>query len=522
MKYRKIEVFESTLRDGAQGEGISYSVEDKIKIVKLLDELGIDFIEAGNPGSNQKDIEFFKKVEKLELSHSKLVAFGSTRRKNIDVKEDNNLKALLGVKTEYVSIFGKAWDFHATEVIGVSLEENLIMIEESIKFLAENGKKVFFDAEHFFDGYKANPEYAMEVLKIAEKSGAISLVLCDTNGGCFPREISEIVKEVKKNFKVSIGIHAHNDTGMAVANTICAVEEGSNHVQGTIIGTGERCGNTNLSTVISNLELKKNYLCLNKKENFSKLTHIARTIAEISNISLESGMPYVGTSAFSHKAGMHIDGVLKYSKSFEHIDPSVVGNNRRFLTSEISGRNTVLKKINNFFPEIKKESPVVGKVVKALKELEYAGYQFEGAEASFELLLLKEMGKYKSMFEIEHFTTITNKDKLVSAMIKINIDGKSEITAAEGNGPVNALDFALRKGLENFYPTLKETHLSDYKVRVLNSSSATGAKVRVLIETKKEDCVWTTVGVSTDIIEASLTALKDSIEYSLLINKEEY
>jgi len=516
---KAIDIFDSTLRDGAQAEGISFSVEDKLKIVKTLDDLGIAYIEAGNPGSNPKDIEFFERMKAITLKSAKLTAFGSTRRRNITVEEDKNVQSLLGANTPVVAIFGKAWDFHVTEIIRTTLEENERMVYETLSFFKKKGKEVIFDAEHFFDGYKANPEYAFRVLKAAVEGGADCLVLCDTNGGCFPGTVYEVVKKVKETFNVKIGIHAHNDCGMAVANSIMAVEAGAEHVQGTYIGYGERCGNANLSTVIPNLQIKKGMYCI-PEEKLKSLTYTARKIAEISNISLDRRMPYVGNSAFAHKGGMHIDGVCKAPASFEHIDPELVGNKRRFLMSEVSGRNTILEKIRELNPSIDKNSSETEAIINKLKELEHQGYQFEGAESTFELFIRKQLGKYKPFFELEKFKLMTEQPtqngSSASALIKVKVDGKSEITAAEGIGPVHALDRALRKALEVFYPELSNVHLTDFKVRVIDSQKATAAKVRVLIESTDGETSWTTVGVSTDIIEASWIALVDSIEYKLL------
>lgn len=517
---KKVTVFDSTLRDGAQAEGVSFSVEDKIKIVKALDRLGLDYVEAGNPGSNPKDLEFFERIKSVELKNTKIAAFGSTRRRGISPSEDGNLQALLGAGTDTVAIFGKSWDFHVTDIINATLQENIEMIYDTILYLKENGKTVVFDAEHFFDGYKNNAEYALKTLDAAVQAGADCLCLCDTNGGAFPDEIYDITKLVAEKFAVPIGIHAHNDCGMAVANTVMAVKAGAVHVQGTMTGFGERCGNTNLSTVIPNLQLKLDYSCI-PEENMTELTHIAREVSEIANLKLNDREPYVGKTAFAHKGGMHIDGVSKNSKSFEHIDPSLVGNERKFLTSEVAGRTTILSMIKKIAPNIEKSSPETTRIIDRLKELEYEGYQFEGAEGGFELLIRKELGKYKPFFELETFKTIgehmSNENmQTATAMIKINVDGKTEITAAEGDGPVNALDKALRKALEVFYPSLAEVHLTDYKVRVLDGNSATASKVRVLIESSDGEESWTTVGVSKDIIEASWKALVDSIEYKLI------
>jgi len=516
---QKVDIFDTTLRDGAQAEGISFSVEDKIKIAKALDSLGIAYIEGGNPVSNPKDIEFFERAREIDFRNARLVAFGSTRRRDVLVDQDKNILSLLSAGTPAVAIFGKSWDFHVEKIIRATLDENLRMIKESVAFLKEKGKEVIFDAEHFFDGYKSNPEYALKTLEAAAEAGADCLVLCDTNGACFPHEVYDIVKTVKQAFNVKIGIHTHNDCGMAVANSIMAFEAGAEHIQGTFTGIGERCGNANLSTIIPNLQLKKKVMCI-PEENLRNLTYTARKISEIANVTLNERDPYVGNSAFAHKGGMHIDGVCKDSSSFEHIDPSLVGNKRRFLMSEVAGRKTILEKIKSISPRIEKESIEAENIIQKLKELEHQGYQFEGAESSFELIVRKQLGKYKPFFELEKFQLMTEQPKSsgasASALIKVTVDGKSEITAAEGNGPVHALDKALRKALEVFYPELKHVHLTDYKVRVIDSNKATAAKVRVLIESTDGDTVWTTVGVSTDIIEASWIALVDSIEYKLL------
>jgi len=515
----RVDILDSTLRDGAQAEGISFSVEDKLKIVKALDSLGVAYIEAGNPGSNPKDMEFFGRMRNIPLQKAKLVAFGSTRRWETSVAQDKSITALLSAETPVVTIFGKSWDFHVTEILRTTLEENLRMINETMAFFKSRGKEVIYDAEHFFDGYKNNPDYALQTLQAALDGGADCLVLCDTNGGCFPSEIVQIIQVVMEKFKVKIGIHTHNDCGLAVANSIMAVEAGVTHVQGTYTGFGERCGNANLSTIIPNLQLKGNYLCI-PDEQLANLTYTARKIAEIANISLNKRDPYVGNSAFAHKGGMHIDGVSKATSSFEHIDPSLVGNKRRFLMSEVAGRKTIVEKIKEINPAIDKNSPEAEQIIQRIKEMEHQGYQFEGAESTFELIVRKQLGKYKPFFELEKFKLMTEQPKLgspsASALIKVNVDGKSEITAAEGDGPVHALDRALRKVLEVFYPELSRVHLTDFKVRVIDSNRATAAKVRVLIESTDGETVWTTVGVSTDIIEASWIALVDSIEYKLL------
>ena len=519
-----VKIFDSTLRDGAQAEGISFLVGDKIKIAKALDDLGVDYIEAGNPGSNQKDMEFFDVAKSLTFKHSKLVAFGSTRRCNIEAKDDSNLKALLDANTEYVCIFGKSWDFHVTQIIGTTLEENLSMIKDTISYLISQGKKVFFDAEHFFDGYKANKEYAIKALKAAEEAGALTLVLCDTNGGTFPDEMVEIIKDVRNNVKAELGIHLHNDAGMAVGMSCLSVMYGITHIQGTFLGYGERCGNANLSTIIANLELKKNIKCL-PEGNINHLTQTARVIAEISNFKLSHSLPYVGTSSFAHKAGMHIDGVYKNSKSFEHVSPDLVGNERKFLISEVAGKATVLAKIQKFYKDVDKNDPRLAKIISTIKDLEYLGYQFEGADASFELIVHKVFGNFEPFFEVIDFKTIgegptVKNQNTSSAIIKVRVGGIEEITAANGDGPVDALNKALRKAIGRFYPVLNMVHLSDYKVRILDGKeSATAAKTRVLIESTDNVNSWSTVGVSKDIIEASFKALTDSIEYKLFKEK---
>lgn len=518
---KKVYIFDSTLRDGAQGEGISFSVKDKLKIVESLDNLGVDYIEAGNPGSNVKDLEFFSEVKKMKLKHAKLTAFGSTRRKNIDIKDDANVKALLKAETPAVAIFGKSWDFHATDIIRTTLEENLEMIEDTISFFVKEGKEVIFDAEHFFDGYKANPEYALKTLESAVKAGSTTLALCDTNGGTFPDEIRTITERVIAQFPDTIvGVHCHDDTGMAVANSVTAVRAGARQVQGTFLGFGERCGNANLSAIIANLQVKLDYVCI-PEENIRLLTPVAKQIGEISNVIIPNNTPYIGESAFAHKGGMHIDGVNKASHSFEHTNPELIGNRRRFLMSEVSGRGSILSSVQKIDPTITKDCPEAQKIIDELKRLEHQGYHYEGAEASFELVVRKVLGKYKPTFNIDFFKTIVENDVLTdgfssSSMIKVSVEGKEEITAAQGKGPIDALDKALRKALEVFYPQLKEVYLTDYKVRVLDTEDTTSAIVRVLIESTDGKTRWSTIGISYDIIEASLIALKDSIEYKLI------
>ena len=514
----RIITYDTTLRDGAQGLGISFTVEDKIKIVQKLDELGIDYLEAGNPGSNPKDFEFFERAKDLHLNHAKIAAFGSTRRMNIPVEDDANVVSLLDAGTDVVTIFGKSWDFQVTEIIKTTLEENLQMIYDTVKYFKTKGKEVIFDAEHFFDGYNDNPQYATSSLRVAYEAGADSICLCDTKGGTLPDDIKDIVKKIAETFPVPIGIHCHNDMDLAVANSMAAVQGGAIQVQGTINGLGERCGNANLCTIIPNLQLIAGYNCLSS-EKLQHLTQVAKFVSEVANLANNDSQPYVGNAAFSHKGGMHADAVKKNPKAYELFDPAMVGNHRNFLLSEVTGRSVVLNVINNFDSTITKDSPKTKQVLKKLKEMESQGYQYEGAESSFELLVSKILGLYKPSFELKDFKVIVNEPSMntvnSSAMIKILVGDREEITAAEGDGPVNALDNALRKALEKFYPEISKIKLTDYKVRVLDSSSATAAKVRVLIETSDGFESWTTIGVSSDIIEASWIALVDSIEYKL-------
>lgn len=526
MKNRKIAVFDSTLRDGSQGEGISFSVQDKINIVLSLDELGVSFIEAGNPGSNPKDMEFFAEAKKLNLKNSKLVAFGSTRRKDLSCGEDINLQSLLSAETEYVCIFGKSWDFQVTDILHASLEDNLVMIKDTVSYLCSKGRKVIFDAEHFFTGYAENSEYALKSLEAAVEGGAECLCLCETKGGAMPLECFNAVKTVVDKFgkKVSIGIHTHNDCGLAVANSLLAVEAGATHVQGVLLGFGERTGNANLSTIIADLQLKMNCECI-PKENMKLLTPICKRVAEITNISLATGMPFVGGSAFAHKAGMHIDAVIKNPFAYEHITPETVGNERVFLMSEVAGRSMIIEKIQKFDKSITKSSPIVADIVKRVKDLEHEGYQFEGADGSFELLVRKAIGKYQPFFKLHYYKTSGefprfSDNQSAFVQIKLDVDDKAVVTAGEGDGPVNAMDVALRKALEEFYPSVSQIHLTDYKVRVLDGKSATASRVRVLIESSDGVDCWATMGVSSDIMEASYLALVDSFEYKLIKDVE--
>jgi len=518
-----LEILDTTLRDGAQGEGITFSAQDKLDVVRALDDLGISFIEAGNPGSNPKDMEFFRLAGDLKLNNAKLCAFGPTRKKGVKASEDPGVLSLLDAQTQAVVIFGKSWDFHVSEVLRVSPEENLAMISETIAFFKEKGKLVFYDSEHFFDGWKANPEYALTTLKTAMAAGAQRIILCDTNGGAFPDTIEKAVKEAMKIIDGSscvLGIHAHNDADMASANTITAVLAGCRHVQGTLVGFGERCGNTSLAAVMPSLELKLGFRCLpeGKMELLSEITQI---VAETANVAVPGNMPYVGSHAFTHKAGMHADGILKVSKSFEHIDPSLVGNDRHIVMSEVGGRSAIAERAKKIDSSITKDHPITSALAQKLKNLEAEGWQFEGADGSFDLLVRRELGRYKPLFNIEAYRVVSEHPTgetiaCSHAWVKVHVDGQEEIAAAEGDGPVNAMDGALRRALKRFYPELKEVRLTDYKVRVIDGSAATAAKVRVLISSSDGKQSWTTVGVSEDIIDASRAALVDSIEYKLI------
>jgi 2-isopropylmalate synthase len=520
----KIAIYDSTLRDGAQAQGISYSVEDKIKIVEQLDALGIRYIEAGNPGSNPKDLEFFARVAQLRLKNAKIIAFGSTRKVGVDAADDANVRSLLQAGTGAIAIFGKSWDFQVTDILRTTLEENLRMIADTVGYLKAQGMEVVFDAEHFFDGYKANPDYAMQTLAAAVDGGADCLCLCDTNGGSFPEEIFAITQAVTKRFATAVGIHCHNDGEMAVANSLAAVRAGATQVQGTINGIGERCGNANLCSIIPNLQLKLDHQCL-PAESLPRLTSIARYVNEIANLVPNDKAPFVGTHAFAHKGGMHIDAVNKTPTAYEHINPEQVGNRRTILMSEVAGRSTLLATINLIDPTITRDSPETQRIMDRLKQLEHEGYQFETAESSFQLIVRKLLGRHDPFFELREFKVIVDEPAInganSSAMIKIRVGDVEEITAAEGDGPVNALDNAVRKALERFYPAIKEIKLTDYKVRVLDSDMASAAKVRVLIESSDHRESWTTIGVSTDVINASWLALVDAIEYKLVRDREQ-
>jgi 2-isopropylmalate synthase len=513
-----IEIFDSTLRDGAQGEGISFSVGDKLGIVRTLDAFGVDYIEAGNPGSNPKDIEFFHRVRELTLVNARLCAFGSTCRKGTAPGDDPNVLSLLSADTPSVAIFGKTWDLHVTEVLGTTLDENLRLVGDTVRYCRERGKEVVFDAEHFFDGYEANPEYAMRVLAAADAAGAAVLCLCDTNGGMLPQAVHAAVEAVCRAFpNARVGIHCHNDSGCAVASSLTAVRAGAVHVQGTFTGIGERCGNADLSTILPALRLKMGLAC---KGDLPNLRHTANRLSELCNMTPFSGKPYVGASAFAHKGGMHIDGVSKVSRSFEHVPPEAVGNERRFLMSEGVRPHDGAGEARRGRPGAQQKLPRVAQIVARLKELEHEGFQFEAADASFELMVLRTLKRFTphftlSMYRISGEYPFPDGEQSASAMLSVQVDGRQETTAAMGNGPVHALDTALRKALSVFYPMLTKVRLPDYKVRVLAGRAATASPVRELIESSDGETSWTTVGVSTDIIAASWQALTDSIEYIL-------
>jgi len=519
-EHEQLEIYDTTLRDGAQAEDVSFSVDDKVRIAQKLDELGVHFIEGGWPGANPRDIEFFRVIKGIPLLQAKIVAFGSTRKANETTERDPNLQALLAAETQLITLFGKSWTLHVTDALGTTLEKNLKLIRESIAYLLSNGRRVFYDAEHFFDGYKADPSYALDTLRSAEEGGAERLILCDTNGGTMPWEIREIWEQVQKACIVPLGIHAHNDGEVAVANTLMAVQMGARQVQGTINGIGERCGNVNLCSVLANLELKMGRSVLSDNR-LSQLRTVSNFVSEIANLLPNKRQPYVGDAAFAHKGGVHIHAVQKNAETYEHIQPELVGNRQRVLISDNTGRSGVVQKIEGFGVNISKDHPRLQELLSQLKDLEQDGYQFEGAEGSFELMVREAMGTHSPSFELLGLRVIIEKRHaeevpITEATIMVKVGEVVEHTAAVGDGPVNALDHALRKALENFYPQLKEVELLDYKVRVLAGTHGTGSKVRVLIESGDHKNKWGTVGVSENIIEASLQALVDSIEYKLL------
>jgi len=525
MNQPKVWIYDTTLRDGAQREGIALSLEDKLRIAHKLDEMGIPFIEGGWPGANPKDVQFFWKLKDKPLTQAEVVAFCSTCRPNVIAAEDKMIQGVLAAGTRWVTIFGKSWGLHVTEGLQTTQAENIRMIKDTIEYLRSQGRKVIYDAEHWFDGYKSNPEYALETLKAASDAGAEWLVLCDTNGGTLPHEISKIVREVVEVMgEKNLGIHTHNDSETAVANALAAVKEGVRMVQGTINGYGERCGNANLCSIIPNLQLKMGYSCIEEKQ-LEKLTSISRAIAENVNLAPDEHGAFVGRSAFAHKGGIHVSAVERNPLTYEHISPEAVGNERRIVISDQSGLSNVLSKARSFGIDLKKQDPTTRKILERLKELEHQGYQFEAAEASFQLLMRAALGQRQELFKLKGFQV--HCDMLQGAgetpysnslaTIKVAVKGTDMLEVAEGNGPVSALDLALRKALVKFYPEIAAFHLTDYKVRILDGGEGTSAKTRVLVESSNGQERWTTVGVSTNILEASYQAVVEGIEYGLLL-----
>ncbi len=520
----KIKLYDTTLRDGTQAEDISFSFEDKVRIAHKLDEIGIDYIEGGWPGSNPRDMDFFDEVKKHGFKSARIAAFSSTCRRGVKPQDDPNIKSLLKSDTRVVTIFGKSWDLHVRDALRIGLDDNLKLIYSTLLYLRDKYQELFYDAEHFFDGYHANPGYALKTLKAAEDAGVDCIVLCDTNGGTMPDEITSVIRKVKKSVKIPLGIHTHNDSDVAVANTVLAVKEGIRHVQGTMNGFGERCGNANLCSIIPNLQLKLGFDCVGEKE-LALLKDASRFVNELANLPHNKHQPYVGNSAFAHKGGIHVSAVRRNPETYEHISPELVGNHQRILVSDLSGRANIMYKAGEFGIDLKSNEPVVKELLHTLKELERRGFQFEGAEGSFELLMNRAIKSRKKYFKLLGFRVIDEKrregeDPFAEATIKLEVDGRVEHTAAEGNGPVNALDNALRKALEKFYPSLKDVSLLDFKVRVLAAGGGTDSAVRVLVESGDGKDSWGTVGVSENVIEASWQAIVDSIEYKLY--KDEY
>ncbi|MDR1786840.1 MAG: citramalate synthase [Treponema sp.] len=528
-----VEILDTTLRDGAQGEGITFSLADRLALIKTLDDLGVAWIEAGNPGSGRGEADFFRAARGVPLARARLCAFGATRRKGTSAAEDPQVQALLAAETPAVSIFGKGWDLHVTEVLGASLSENLDMISDTVRFCKERGRIVIFDAEHFFDGFTHNAAYALSAIGAAAAAGADCIALCDTNGGALPEGVAAAVREARAALDAgalptykwagrgpALGIHAHDDGGLAVANSLAAVQAGAVQVQGTLLGFGERCGNACLAALIPTLCLKLGRPCL-PSGGLARLAPAARALAEIANINLPGNTPYVGRSAFAHKAGMHADGILKTRRSFEHIDPALVGNGRRFLMSGAAGRSGLAERARKIEPSLTRDDEIIKTLAEKLKTLEAEGWQFDGADGSFELLVRRALGRYRPFFKIAAYR-VTSEHPATGDLacshgwVKVLVDGRYEVAASEGEGPVNAMDAALRRALSSFYPELARVRLSDYKVRVIDGTAATAAKVRVLIQSTDGETAWTTVGVSADIIDASRIALEDSIEYKLI------
>ena len=511
----RIQTFDTTLRDGTQGEAVSFSVDDKLVIAQKLDELGIDYIEGGWPNSNPKDKDFFHRAKELKLKHARLTAFGSTRFAKNKVEHDPNVRALIEAETPTVSIFGKSWDLHVKRALGIDEEENLKLIGETVKFLKASGREVVYDAEHFFDGYNANSEFALRTLEAAKTAGADILVLCDTNGGNLTHRIIEVVSEVRKRFDGVLGIHTHNDCDVAVANSIAAVEAGCTHVQGCMNGYGERCGNANLASIIANLELKLGHTTIGR-ENLQNLTLVARYIAELANLPMRNDQPYVGHSAFAHKGGVHVSAVLKDSATYEHVKPEMVGNRQRVLLSDLSGRGNVIYKLKQHGLEARLDDEARRQLLERVKHLEHQGYELEAAEGTFELLVREALHPGWNPFEVVSFDVTTRMIGGTTATVTLRIQDSVHTATANGHGPMNALDLCLRQCLSAVYPKIKDVRLTDYKVRVLDSKKGTAAKVRVLVEWSDHRRSWATVGVSDNVIEASWLALVDAIRLELM------
>ena len=524
----KVFIYDTTLRDGAQAEGVTFSPVAKIHVAKMLDSFGVDYIEGGYAASNPKDMAFFRDIKKENLKHAKVAAFGSTRRANIKVEEDKGALALIEADTEVCTIFGKTWLLHVTEVLKTTPEENLAMIEDTCRFLKEHGKEVIYDAEHFFDGYTDSPDYALKTLEAAVRGGADVLVLCDTNGGRMPHEVYEITALVCSKFDVAVGIHTHNDSEFGVANAMEAVRAGAVQVQGTINGFGERCGNCNLVSVVANIILKTGKTCLADPEQLKNLKLVSQFVNEQANLRDNQRAAFVGDSAFAHKAGMHVDGVRKVSQSFEHVPPESVGSTRRILISELSGASNIMEKLLEMgLDNIDRKSPEVREILQTMEKMEKGGYVYEAADASFKMLIKKVLKEHKSFFELEGFRVIVEKRSkdepcLSEATLKLKVDGKTASTVGEGDGPVDALNMALRRALAEFYPSIAGVHLADYRVSILDPEEATAAKTRVHIESSDGKTSWGTVGVSENIIEASWEALVDGVEYKLFLDEEKH
>jgi 2-isopropylmalate synthase len=513
-----VEIYDCTLRDGTQGEGVAFSVEDKLRVTLKLDELGIHYVEGGWPGSNPRDAGYFERARDLDLKNVKVAAFGMTRRSSLAAEDDPNLQALLDAETPVTTVVGKTWTLHVYDVLRTTLDENLRMIQDSLAYLKAHDKMVVYDAEHFFDGYKADPEYALETLRAAQEGHADVIVLCDTNGGSMPWEIEELTRAVGRQIDVPLGVHTHDDSGLGVANALAAVRAGAVHVQGTMNGYGERVGNANLCAIIPDLKLKMGIDCITD-EQLRKLTEASRYVSELANLAHDHRQAYVGGSAFAHKGGIHVAAVMRNEDSYQHIDPVLVGNEKRVLVSDLSGRGNILYKASEYgLDGVDKDQAL--KVLEQIKELENEGFTFESAEASVDMMLRRTQPDYEPPFELVDFLTVVEhragRGLVAEATVKVRVGDEVVHTAAEGNGPVNALDAALRKALLPFYPQLKNFHLDDYKVRILDGEAGTAAKTRVLIDTSDGVRRWSTVGASTNIIEASWRALVDSVEYGLL------